>query len=293
MCGIAFIQRAPGSDLDVRLTTRMLVHHLASRGRDAAGVAWKRGDGITLYRKFEGHPVKLAGYLSKKSGSRSLDHSEAIIIHTRFGTVGDPADTENNHPIIRPGVAMVHNGSIKNTAELYRLAGAARSAAVDSDALAALIETAPDQSALHGRFKAVRGLASLAWLEVTDDPDDASTVHAARLDTRPLIVGRTNRGDIIGASTMEALVDVAEKAGFHLKSLHELPEGAVITARDGDIVYAKNIGTGSGATESTAEYAAPSKVSKPKTKRAPNQNEKAHRPRRMTSSGVDTLEPMW
>lgn len=266
MCGIAFINTAPGSDLDVRQTTRMLLHDLASRGRDAAGVAWKREDGCTLYRKFEGHPVKTAAYLSKVKGSRSLDRSQSVIIHTRFGTIGSPAYPENNHPIIRPGVAMVHNGSIKNAAKLYKRAKADQMAVVDSDALAALIETAPSRKALDSRFKAVQGLASLAWLEVTDDPAHVDEVHAARLDTRPLIVARTTDGDTIGASTMEVIVNAAITVGFDIAKMYRLPEGAVVHLKAGEVIEARNIGTGSGKAESVKEYAHASKVATASTK---------------------------
>jgi glutamine phosphoribosylpyrophosphate amidotransferase len=272
MCGIAFINTAEGSALDVRKVTRMLLHELASRGRDAGGVAWKRPDGCTIYRKLQGHPVRTAAYLSQVKGSRSLDESQSVIIHTRFGTIGSPEYPENNHPIIRPGVAMVHNGSIRNAPKLYKRAKADQMAVVDSDSLAALIETAPNHDVLHKRFKIVQGLASLAWLEVTDDPEHTDELHAARLDTRPLVVARTDDGDLIGASTMETLTKVARTCEFGIRVMYDLPEGAVIHAKGGDVITAKNIGTGSGTAESTAEYDRPSKVA---AKKAPE------------------LEPMW
>lgn len=261
MCGIGFISPNPESGLDVREITRALLHQLAPRGRDAAGVAWKRPDGSTLYRKVHGHPVRLAAELATVSGSRSLDTSEAIIVHTRWGTVGSPKVMENNHPVIRPGVALVHNGTVSNTAALYRTAKAKARAEVDTDALAALIERAPDRPTLHKWFRRMEGLAAIAWLDVTDDPRDRGTVHAARLDTRPLVLGTTTGGDVIGASTLEALHRVSEQTGVTFARLHDLPEGASVTLERGEVTLAVNIGTGRGVRENAAEYETASKVS--------------------------------
>lgn len=254
MCGIAFINTRPGSELDVRRCSRALLIDLAARGRDASGVAWKRSDGTTLYRKVLGHPALLASNLAQPSGTRSLDASRAVLVHTRFATIGTPYDSANNHPIIRPGVAMVHNGSVRNARDLYRMAGAKQRAQVDSDAIAALIQLADDRDDLHEMFRAIDGLAAVAWLDVTDDPDDAGTLHAARIDTRPLIVGATTDGDLIAASTEDSIRRAALNGGAKVAKMVELPEGASITCRDGEVTYTAQIGTGSGKVESTVEY---------------------------------------
>lgn len=255
MCGIAIINPNPDSDLPIRALSRWLLHSLAPRGRDAAGVAWKRQDGTTLYRKVQGHPLRLASNLAAVKGSRSLDTAATVMLHTRYGTVGSPAVTENNHPIIRPGVVMVHNGTIRNARQMYALAAVKPMAEVDSDAIAALIETAPDVEVLLDRLERVKGPAALAWLEVTDEPAEAGVAWCARLDTRPLVVAWTRKGDLVAASTMEAL-DVASKcAGVKLRRHWHLPEGTVLQVKDGEVIGEWTIDTGSGAPESVIEYA--------------------------------------
>lgn len=254
MCGLGFISPAPGSDLPVRAMSRWMLHQLASRGRDAAGVAWKRPDGSTLYRKLPGHPVRLAAHLAAVSGSRSLDKSEAVILHTRWSTIGNPEDNDNNHPVVRPGVAMVHNGSIRNAKQLYKLAGSGQRAAVDSDAIAALIETAYEPDELFDRFTRIDGLAAIAWLEVTNRKADRDALWAARIDTRPLVIGETPAGDLLGASTMEALLMAASHADVTLTTMEELPEGTVIQVKGGRVIERWEIETGSGMVETTAEY---------------------------------------
>lgn len=255
MCGIAFISPAPDSHLPTRALTRHLLHSLADRGRHASGVAWKRPDGVTLYRKMSGHPVRLAAHLAARTGTKSLDGAAAVLVHTRHATVGPPDVTENNHPIVRPGVAMVHNGHVRNTAELYRIARAPRLAEVDSDALAALIETAPSSAKLADRFARVQGLAAVAWLEVDDDKTNAAAIYAARIDTRPLVIAETTRGDLIGASTLWAIESAARIAGVTVAGHHVVPEGRMYLIDAGQIVDRWHLGTGSGKVENVTEYA--------------------------------------
>jgi glutamine phosphoribosylpyrophosphate amidotransferase len=256
MCGIGTISTAPDSDLDVRRLTRGLLHSLTTRGRDAAGVAWKRQDGTTLYRKAPGHPLALAGRLAIVEGSRSLDTAGAVLVHTRYATIGTPADNDNNHPLVRTGVVMVHNGQVRNAPHLYRLAGRKPAAAVDSDALAAVIETADTTDELDRRLEQFDGVAAIGWFDVTDDPADSRTVHLARIDTRPLTWARTRGGDFIAASTEFALRRAAELSNLVIGNVHHVAEGTVLTVDEGRIVDVRLIATGSGEAESTAEYEA-------------------------------------
>lgn len=256
MCGIAMISPAPGNPLPVRVLTRWLLTDLSSRGRDAAGVAWKRPDGTVLYRKVAGHPVRLSAKLAAVSGSRSLDDSGAVIVHTRHATQGPASQSRNNHPIIRPGVAMVHNGHVRNTRALYRAARAQQMAEVDSDALAALIETAKTMDAVLARFAKIEGLAALAWLEVTDDPADAGAGWLARLDTRPLAIGEIRGGGLVAASTDSILRRSCQSAEVELTDIMHLSEGDVVKVDQGEIVAWHEARTGSGQAESIAEYVA-------------------------------------
>lgn len=254
MCGLGLIASHPDNPLPVRVLSRLLLHDLAARGKHASGIAWKRLDGTTLYRKVEGHPVRLAAHLASVSGTRSLDDSHAVLVHTRYATNGDPSIPGNNHPVIRPGIALIHNGQISNAAQLYKIAKAPRMAEVDSDALAALVQTADDIPSLLKRLERILGSAAIAWLDVTDNADDATSVWVARVDTRPFVLGHVVNGGIVGASTEWDLNHVCRSAGVALKSTMKMPEGCVVRIVDGEIVEQHTAKTGSGLAESTIEY---------------------------------------
>jgi hypothetical protein len=62
-----------------------------------------------------------------------------VILHTRFATQGLACFPENNHPVNNGSVWVVHNGHVSNDAALFDKLGKARTAVVDSEALAAVL----------------------------------------------------------------------------------------------------------------------------------------------------------
>lgn len=229
MCGIAFISPAPGSGLDVPALTARLLGGLEARGRDAAGIAWRDDAGESWLIKVPGTGSRLAksldAYPPFDTGVRS------IIVHTRWATVGNPKDNENNHPLVRPGVQLVHNGYVKNHRTLTAQYKIARTADVDTDLLAGLVEKYRGRKVL-GPLGDIAGGTAVMWL---DGRDDTPTVHAARVFGNPLVIAQTRDGDTIGCSTEAIMRRATEPFGITLDWVHHCQPGTYVTATNGII----------------------------------------------------------
>ena len=107
-----------------------------------------------------------------------------IIGHTRAATQGDPADKDNNHPLIDESICLVHNGVIANWDELDQRYGSL--ADVDSAALLAAVRhysypVLTPSSLVQGCQEAVGPIATVAV-----DARRPSLVLAYR-DRNPLV----------------------------------------------------------------------------------------------------------
>lgn len=111
----------------------------AARGEDAFGFAWCNATGgIDAYKQ----SGSIADHLkSLGTGIGSL----AMIGHTRMATHGSPDDNSNNHPhAFRIGgmqAYLVHNGVIRNYAEICRLRGLTMTTECDSEVVARHMES--------------------------------------------------------------------------------------------------------------------------------------------------------
>ena len=141
MCGIVGVMLAPGLGADqlenCRDTLARLMLAAQQRGVDAAGLMVVQPDQVQVLKA--GYPARLL--MSASAADDLLDSvtpdSIGIIGHTRAATQGDPADKDNNHPLIDDSICLVHNGVIANWAELDRRYGSL--AEVDSAALLAAV----------------------------------------------------------------------------------------------------------------------------------------------------------
>lgn len=232
MCGITAICRADGRSSIPDAREFMLAAALAieSRGPDAVGFGWGEvGTGHPWYWKHEGKASDVARYAPLPVGMR------AVIGHTRWATHGDPRVNDNNHPVVAPGLVLVHNGVLSNHEALFKDLGVEPTAEVDSEALAVLLAYG---SGVFGAsepaelLERVRGNAAIAWLDA-DTPD---VLHLARLQGRPMTLGWTKRGDLVMSSTPETLKLTSLLAKVDICRTEYVPEGQYLRVEGGRIV---------------------------------------------------------
>lgn len=188
MCGLfGFISKAGGGpDLD-RL--RRIALETQLRGHHAFGLAWVTPDGKI-------HVVKRPG--SAAFHLAELDRcKDALIVagHCRYATHGDPADNRNNHPHRAGRGWLVHNGVVRNHAEIARRYGLATQTECDSEVLGLLMAKIP--GSLHRRAAVGVNAAEgpLALLGVWTRPARLLLVRRGN----PLWLGETRTGGYFGS----------------------------------------------------------------------------------------------
>ncbi|MBD0290788.1 MAG: hypothetical protein ICV74_05985 [Thermoleophilia bacterium] len=227
MCGIAGYSLGRSSSIDRTLTAQALFASIAERGSDAVGYAYRRADGAVVVHKQRTGASELLDDVAIPG-----DSSEALL-HVRDYTKGHPSLAANNHPIRHGAIVGIHNGIIANDEELFerhRLERAELGMTVDSEAIFALVETAPDPlSALAELY----GSMATAWL----DEREPRALCLARGVGRPLWIGEGEE-ELLFASTRDALELAERYAGLELEK-REVPEGCFVTVRAGRIVAAQ------------------------------------------------------
>lgn len=124
MCGI-FGSTAPLGLSKKSATT--LIKHAEQRGRDSSGLVIHNRGNYTAYK---------ADFTIEKLVKRiSLNNIDTFIGHSRLITNG----TSDNQPVVRDGIAVVHNGIIVNHETLWLYTNKNRELIVDSEIIPALI----------------------------------------------------------------------------------------------------------------------------------------------------------
>jgi hypothetical protein len=145
-----------------------------TRGTDATGVAWMGRERWGLRKRAEAADLYL-----RNGGDKYVDSIPddvvAILGHTRWATLGNPADNRNNHPIRCGSVIGTHNGVIHNHLGVTGTYGLRREAEVDSEVIFRLAETFTGEDGLDvERFldslRDVRGNLTVAFFD-TVHPD--------------------------------------------------------------------------------------------------------------------------
>lgn len=125
MCGIfGIISTIPvsKSDLDT------LTHHSQQRGRDSSGLILYTDDTYKVYR---------ADYQITRLTRDTNPYASSVVMgHSRLITNG----LSDNQPVVRNGVAVLHNGIIVNYDELWRQIGKERKLQIDTEIIAAIAE---------------------------------------------------------------------------------------------------------------------------------------------------------
>lgn len=226
MCGIAGFcltpkehQRASVNDL----AGQMLLD-IEHRGQHATGCAWINTRGKRTIKK-----APIAASLLVKQATNLCDNAATAILHTRWATQGTPKNNSNNHPIPRGRIVLTHNGHISNDQELFKQLRVPRHAAVDSEAVAALLAFSKD--APWQALTQVRGTAALAWLE----QDAPNTLHLARVNSSPLWMAQTKHGSLVYGSTQQTVENAAIVLGSDIDWLYSAKEGEYFKVINGKI----------------------------------------------------------
>lgn len=109
-----------------------------SRGTDATGVVVVDSDGgYSLYKSDV--PAREAildkDFKDVFNLKEFTEKTTLIAGHTRWATVGKPANPRNNHPIVAGSVIGTHNGTITNADQVANSLGVQRRAEVDSEVI--------------------------------------------------------------------------------------------------------------------------------------------------------------
>lgn len=231
MCGICGFSGSQREQIDARALARHMLLGIEERGRHATGVAWDN-DGQTW---LDSQAIPASAYvrhLPLDAGTKTF------IGHTRWATQGSPQNNDNNHPIDVRGIVGIHNGCIMNDDELFEIIGPEkRIAQVDSEAIFAyLVHSGLDTTEALGHLS---GSAAIAWYDVRD-PD---LLHLARVSSSPLILGETDGGSLLFASTESCLNKSAKAMGLELVSVTSTPEGTYLQVRGGEVVERESFET--------------------------------------------------
>lgn len=175
MCGIVGVFGS--SDTGLGRAQRQLFESLLkvaeSRGKEAAGVAIQTAKEISIYKAAERASRMLVEKEYQKLWSEVSNvaaSKEAVIGHSRLVTNGSEEHTQNNQPVYRDGIVVIHNGIITNVDSLWaRYPMLVRHAEVDTEIIPALLRMFLDECddlpmAVSRLFGEVEGTASFAAL---------------------------------------------------------------------------------------------------------------------------------
>lgn len=219
MCGIAGVSPARPGDLTGAVRAALVA--LEARGPMAAGYGWVDADGAGWYDKRPGRPSAMPVDVPR--------NARAVIVHTRWATQGSPSVEANNHPIVRPGIMLVHNGTIANDDQVFAQLGVARTAEVDSECIAAAI--ADGVGTLDQRLSMPVGRNASLWLV----PGERPVLHAARITGSPLLLAQYKNGAAAVASTYQALDAIGLAMRTSVTYEETVPEGQYLTLSRGRV----------------------------------------------------------
>tara|TARA_B100001750_G_scaffold247523_1_gene273594 strand:+ start:3328 stop:4281 length:954 start_codon:yes stop_codon:yes gene_type:complete len=223
MCGIGGIYRASETPLPVQATLS-LWKALEGRGTDASGFAlhWLNSDKPVIVKQ-PGATGLLQNRLSQFMGDGTTTHY--VLLHTRFTTQGSTENNDNNHPVVRDGIVVTHNGVLSNDREVFEALGVSPTADVDTEAINAALRCESPGWALDN----ITGSMSVAWVDSSTDSDK---VHLMTNGRNPLVIARTTDNHIVWAST----IDILDESDFEIKSyFHAQPFKVYTLSPDGGI----------------------------------------------------------
>lgn len=120
----------------------MLLLGIEHRGNHATGMALMNADGAVHVHKA---PDPAWKFVASKATEQFLEEflnpeTKTVLLHTRFATIGNPEVNENNHPMYKDRVAVVHNGGISNQIGIFSSENLTRNCETDSDVIRAILD---------------------------------------------------------------------------------------------------------------------------------------------------------
>ncbi|HET6818542.1 MAG TPA: glutamine--fructose-6-phosphate transaminase (isomerizing) [Mycobacteriales bacterium] len=229
MCGIVgYVGDQPALDVVMQGLRR-----LEYRGYDSAGVA-VLDDGELAVERRAGKLANLDAALAEHELPGTLG-----IGHTRWATHGAPTD-QNAHPHTdcSGGLAIVHNGTIENFAELrdgLEMRGHTLRSETDTEAVAHLIEEryADSDGDLAAAVRAVCRELEGSFVLVVAHRDHPDLVIGARRNL-PLVVGRGDGENFLASDVTAFINHTREARAIDQDQVVELRRGGVrVTDLDG------------------------------------------------------------
>lgn len=176
--------------------TKRLGYQMEARGTDATGIArLTRGGNYKLLKE----AVPARQFFKRHDGIAT--GSRSVLVHTRAKTTGSEKNNLNNHPIHYGDVLGIHNGWVLNDNALFRKHNWERKGEVDSEAIFAAIAHLGWRAGLE----AIEGTAAVAWYDMSQN-----RLHLARALSQPLWMAETGLGDVVFASTLNAVEEIVD-----------------------------------------------------------------------------------
>jgi glutamine phosphoribosylpyrophosphate amidotransferase len=230
MCGIAgFVIKRPEDKRPIaseKLLSELLAE-IDDRGGDATGFVARNPRGDVEWHKAS---CDARRFIPSRRGMP--EGATAALAHTRWATQGHQAFPENNHPIRRGAMYVVHNGIVTNDRELFAAVGREPFGDVDSEAIAAVLSHAGTLAESPETIAALASIGGSAAIAAMDDRD--GTVLLARISGSPLCVLETRRM-VVWASTERAITfaHTAAIGSLGRARVETIGEGTAIVIRDG------------------------------------------------------------
>lgn len=170
ICGIAGVRRYADEPINWE-ELRILMCSLEHRGNHSTGMTLLNGDQLFTLKDH----VPAWSFCAAKETLAFVDEhlteeTSIALLHTRFATVGNPSDNNNNHPITDGETAIVHNGSISNHTWLFGDEKVERNCETDSDIIRALLSKHGFTEAGLNSLSRMTGSAAIAAVS-TVTPD--------------------------------------------------------------------------------------------------------------------------
>tara|TARA_R110002050_G_scaffold27783_5_gene71915 strand:+ start:2789 stop:3748 length:960 start_codon:yes stop_codon:yes gene_type:complete len=223
MCGIGGFYNVTGVKTPVAHIASMWCA-LEDRGTHAHGMAfnWVGAD-KPVVSKNVGPASDSKNKIKKYLSGNKL---RFVLLHTRYTTQGSTKNMGNNHPIVRDGITLTHNGVLRNDRQVFSHLGVKPLYQVDSEA----INVALRARGVRWLADNVKGSMSIAWI---DEKDSTQNVHLFTNGGNPLVIARTKCGNIVWASCLYHI----QESGFKIKThFNAMPYKEYILRPDGAIM---------------------------------------------------------